>query len=82
MEEIEERLGLNSNSFKSLDNSLNETSRINIDTQSLLGSINLEALRIDDIVLKKYNETLDEESSNIRLLSPLDTKNGYEISSR
>ena len=80
VEEIEESLGLNSNSFKSLDNSLNETSRINIDTQSLLGSINLEGLRIDDIVLKKYNETLDEESSNIRLLSPLDTKNGYEIS--
>ena len=80
LNQIEEDLGIKKQSFESLEDSLQSSTRINIDTQSLEGSINLKGLKIDDIVLKKYQETLDENSSNIRVLSPLSTENGYEVS--
>ncbi len=80
LNQIEEDLGIKKQSFETLENSLQSSARVNIDTQSLEGSINLKGLKIDDIVLTKYQETLDENSSNIRVLSPLSTENGYEIS--
>ena len=80
LNQIEEDLGIKKQSFETLEDSLVGTTRINIDTESLEGSINLKGLKIDDIVLKKYQETLDENSSNIRVLSPLSTENGYEVS--
>ena len=80
LNQIEEDLGIKKQSFETLENSLQSSVRINIDTQSLEGSINLKGLKIDDIILKKYKETLDENSSNIRVLSPLSTENGYEVS--
>ena len=80
LNQIEEDLGIKKQSFETLENSLQSSVRINIDTQSLEGSINLKGLKIDDIILKKYQETLDENSSNIRVLSPLSTENGYEVS--
>ena len=80
LNQIEEDLGIKKQSFETLQNSLQSSARVNIDTQSLVGSINLKGLKIDDIVLKKYQETLDENSSNIRVLSPLSTENGYEVS--
>jgi YidC/Oxa1 family membrane protein insertase len=80
LNQIEEDLGIKKQSFETLENSLQSSARVNIDTQSLEGSINLKGLKIDDIVLTKYQETLDENSSNIRVLSPLSTENGYEVS--
>ena len=80
LNQIEEDLGIKKQSFETLENSLQSSARVNIDTQSLEGSINLKGLKIDDIVLNKYQETLDENSSNIRVLSPLSTENGYEVS--
>ena len=80
LNQIEEDLGIKKQSFETLENSLQSSTRVNIDTQSLEGSINLKGLKIDDIVLTKYQETLDENSSNIRVLSPLSTENGYEVS--
>ena len=80
LNQIEEDLGIKKQSFETLENSLQSSARVNIDTQSLEGSINLKGLKIDDIVLTKYQETLDENSSNIRVLSPLSTANGYEVS--
>ena len=80
LNQIEEDLGIKKQSFETLENSLQSSTRVNIDTQSLKGSINLKGLKIDDIVLTKYQETLDENSSNIRVLSPLSTENGYEVS--
>ena len=80
LNQIEEDLGIKKQSFETLENSLQSSVRINIDTQSLEGSINLKGLKIDDIILKKYQENLDENSSNIRVLSPLSTENGYEVS--
>ena len=80
LNQIQNDLGIKKQSFETLENSLQSSARISIDTQSIEGSINLKGLKIDDIVLKKYQENLDENSSNIRVLSPLSTENGYEVS--
>ncbi len=44
--------------------------RVEIDTPSLHGSINLTGARFDDLYLKKYHDTVDEKSPEIRLLAP------------
>ena len=77
--EIEDSLGIDNANTIDLSEALSKDQRVNINTQSISGSINLKGLKIDDIVLKKYNETQEEESENIRLLQPLDTFNGYEV---
>ena len=46
--------------------------RITIDTPALTGSISLSGGRIDDLSLKKYKETLAEDSPLVRLLAPVD----------
>ena len=77
--EIEDSLGIDNANTIDLSEALSKDQRVNINTQSISGSINLKGLKIDDIVLKKYNETQEEESENIRLLQPLDTFDGYEV---
>lgn len=47
------------------------TPRIRIDTPALTGSLSLAGGRIDDLSLKDYKETLDENSPLVRLLSPV-----------
>ncbi|MDQ1900148.1 membrane protein insertase YidC [Paracoccus sp. WLY502] len=47
-----------------------QAGRVEIQTPSLSGSISLAGGRIDDLLLTKYRETLDEDSPNVRLLSP------------
>jgi YidC/Oxa1 family membrane protein insertase len=49
---------------------LDEAARIDIDTGELTGSISLRGGRIDDLSLREYNETLDEDSPIVRLLAP------------
>jgi YidC/Oxa1 family membrane protein insertase len=56
---------------------LAETPRVAIETPALRGSINLKGARIDDLVLTKYDETIDKNSPPIRLLSPGGTTNAY-----
>jgi YidC/Oxa1 family membrane protein insertase len=51
--------------------------RVPIDTPSIKGSINLKGARIDDVVLKKYRETVDPTSPNVVLLSPSGTPDAY-----
>ncbi|MFQ5563034.1 MAG: membrane protein insertase YidC [Parvularculaceae bacterium] len=64
----------------SLDEALAETpGRVPIDTPSLDGSINLLGGRIDDVMLKRYREELDPESSEIRVLRPRAAKYGHYI---
>ena len=55
--------------------------RVPIDTPSVVGSINLDAGRIDDLSLKAYRETLDKESPIVRLLSPRNTEHGHYVES-
>lgn len=47
-----------------------QAGRVQIQTPSLSGSISLAGGRIDDLLLTKYRETLDDNSPNVRLLSP------------
>jgi len=51
--------------------------RIRIETPSLTGSINLVGARLDDLNLRKYNNTVDPDSGTIVLLSPAGGPNAY-----
>ena len=59
------------------EEALKESPRVAIDNPRLQGSIALKGGRIDDLVLKDYRETIDPNSPNIVLLSPLDSKDAY-----
>ena len=50
--EIEDSLGIDNGNTIDLSEALNKDQRVNINTQSISGSINLKGLKIDDIVLK------------------------------
>lgn len=53
--------------------------RVEIDTISLAGSINLQGGRIDDLKLIKYHEEVDTSSPVVTLLSPVGTANPYYV---
>ena len=53
--------------------------RVNIKNSSLSGSINLTGGILDDLVLLKYKESLNDDSKNINLFSPEETTNPYYI---
>lgn len=56
---------------------LRETPRVAIDTPTVQGSINLRGARIDDLVLKRYRQTIARNAPPIRLLSPSGAENAY-----
>ena len=51
--------------------------RLPIATPALLGSINLAGGRIDDLRLRDYRETTDDDSDLVRLLSPVEGPLAY-----
>ena len=53
--------------------------RIEIDTGVLTGSLNLQGAVFDDLTLTQYKETLDENSPNVDLLHPQNTRGGYTV---
>ncbi|PWK55889.1 membrane protein insertase YidC [Roseicyclus mahoneyensis] len=54
-----------------------EAPRVRIDTPELEGSISLIGGRIDDLSLRGYFETLEEDSPIVRLLSPVGSEDPY-----
>ncbi|MEM9797907.1 MAG: membrane protein insertase YidC [Pseudomonadota bacterium] len=56
---------------------LESAERIAIDTPQLTGSISLRGGRIDDLSLKNYRETLDDDSPIVTLLNPAGGPDGY-----
>jgi YidC/Oxa1 family membrane protein insertase len=56
---------------------LAEAPRVQIETPSLRGSINLRGARIDDLVLTRHREGLAPNSPPIRLLSPAGAPKAY-----
>ncbi|MDH5189066.1 MAG: membrane protein insertase YidC [Rhodospirillaceae bacterium] len=54
----------------SVDNLLNGSARVSINSNNIKGSISLKGGRIDDVVLKNYNVELHEENNKVRVLSP------------
>ena len=59
------------------EEALAQSPRVKIDTPSLEGSIALKGGRIDDLVLKKYRETVEPTSPNVVLLSPSGSPHPY-----
>ena len=53
--------------------------RINIETPSVTGSINLQGAILDDLTLSNYKVSMEKGSKNIDLLSPDGTANPYYI---
>ncbi|WP_404399981.1 membrane protein insertase YidC [Pelagibacterium halotolerans] len=66
-------------SFESRDAAIAASERVNIQTESLTGSINLTGARIDDLRLMKYRETTDPDSPRITLLSPAGSPEPYYL---
>jgi YidC/Oxa1 family membrane protein insertase len=53
--------------------------RISIISDKLNGSISLKGLRIDDLQLNKYKESVKKDAAGINLLSPINTEDSYFI---
>ena len=70
---------INNDIIKNKEEIISMNKRIIIDTPSLKGSINLKGAILDDLVLKNYKESLDENSKNISLFLPDGTKNPYYV---
>ncbi len=56
---------------------LGQAARVQIETPALEGSISLIGGRIDDLSLRGYNQTLDDDSEIVRLLSPVGEAEPY-----
>ncbi|GJD50115.1 Membrane protein insertase YidC [Methylobacterium crusticola] len=59
------------------EEALARSPRVRIDTPALAGSVALKGGRIDDVSLKNYHETVDDQSPRIVLLSPAGSANPY-----
>ena len=65
--------------IKSKEDIIVLSDRVNIQNPLLSGSINLTGAILDDLVLLKYKESLNDDSKNINLFSPEETANPYYI---
>lgn len=53
--------------------------RINIETPALTGSFSTTGSRIDDLRLKRYRQTIDEDSETVILFSPQGSEHAAEV---
>ena len=60
----------------SRDESINNSDRIKIENENIIGSISLEGGLIDDISFKNHKQKVGE-SKNIEFLNPAQTENGF-----
>ena len=74
---IDDNTNLSSQVVKTKDEIINFSERVIINTPSLYGSINLTGAILDDLILLKYNERLNDNSEKITLFSPDGTANPY-----
>jgi len=59
------------------DEILVQNKRIPLKNNDLIGSIRLNGLRIDNLYLAKYKQTIDEDSALVELFAPSGTKTPY-----
>ncbi|MCV6546786.1 MAG: membrane protein insertase YidC [Cohaesibacter sp.] len=64
-------------SGKTIEDVLAQTSRVQIETPKLTGSINLTGARLDDLHLRTYHEELSKDSPTITLLAPSGSDKAY-----
>ena len=62
----------------SRDEAKNKNQRLNFENISIKGSISLKGAVIDDLIFKKYTETLNG-NDQVVLLNPRNLKNGYYL---
>tara|TARA_B100000029_G_scaffold171376_1_gene167659 strand:+ start:5357 stop:7042 length:1686 start_codon:yes stop_codon:yes gene_type:complete len=60
------------------EEALDKNKRIKFENENIKGSISLKGGLIDDLIFKKYTETLDG-SDNVVLLNPRNLENGYFV---
>ena len=76
---IDQTQQVDSKAILTKDKIIKNSKRIIINTPSLKGSINLKGAIIDDLVLLKYNESIDPDSNYIELFSPDKTTSPYYV---
>ena len=74
---IDDNNSITTKFIKSKEEIINFSERVTINTPSLSGSINLKGAILDDLILLKYNEKLNDNSKKITLFSPDGTANPY-----
>ncbi len=62
--------------FSTIQEALSSTQKVDIENPSIIGSISTKGLRIDNLQLKQYKESMDN-NADYHLLSPSGTKNAY-----
>ncbi|MCI5049285.1 MAG: membrane protein insertase YidC [Rickettsiales bacterium] len=62
---------------ESRESRIASSARVTIDSPRLHGSINLQGMRIDDVTLANYRESVEEDSDEVVLLSPANGKDAY-----
>ena len=64
---IDQKQQIDNSVIKTKEEVLSINDRVQIDTPSLKGSINLQGAILDDLVLLKYKESLEDNSKYINL---------------
>ncbi|MEN0000735.1 MAG: membrane protein insertase YidC [Pseudomonadota bacterium] len=59
------------------DAAVSAAQRVDIQTPTVFGSLNLKGARFDDLTLVDYRETVDPTSDQVVLLSPLEAERAY-----
>jgi len=62
---------------QTIEDAVAESARVQIDSPTLTGSLSLTGGRIDDLKLKNYRETLDDDADLVRILAPNGTAAPY-----
>ena len=60
-----------------VEEALKKDERIEIDNDKLSGSIRIKGARFDNLNLTKYKQTLEQDSLDVRLLTPAETETPY-----
>lgn len=61
----------------STEDAIKEDKRIKINNSSVSGSVRLKGARLDELYLRKYKQSLAQNSSDVELLQPTKTKAPY-----
>jgi YidC/Oxa1 family membrane protein insertase len=59
------------------DTALRDSPRVAIQSEVLSGTVSLTGARLDDLILTRYRETVEQDSAETELLSPLDVARPY-----
>lgn len=61
----------------SVDDALQISKRVNIENDVIKGSMRISGNRIDNLLLKKYKQTIEKDSKDVELFAPAKTANPY-----